>query len=84
MWFTSQSHENMFRAVCGPWVIMNVPPKGFHHIRHCGPFAGNNRAETIHNIGHVTTSRRLRRRDSLYCAAVDCTPKNINFAPESS
>jgi len=61
MWFTNQSHENMFRAVCGP-----------------------NRAETIHNIRHVTISRRLRRRDSLYSAAFDYTSKNISFAPESS
>jgi hypothetical protein len=33
---------------------------------------------TRHNIPLVT------RRDSLYGAAIDRTPKNVNFAPESS
>jgi hypothetical protein len=53
---TDQSHENIFRVVCGPWAIMSihVPPNGFRHIRHCGPFAGSNRAATIHNIRHAT------------------------------
>jgi hypothetical protein len=63
---------------------IRVPPKRCQHMRHCGLFAGSNRAETIHNIRHLTTSRRLRRRDSLYRAAVDRTPKNINFTQESS
>jgi hypothetical protein len=58
----------MFQSVCGPWVIMSIHvlTKGYHHMRHCGLFAGSNRAETIHNIRHVTTSRRLGRRDALY------------------
>jgi hypothetical protein len=55
MGFTNQSHEKMFQSVCGPWVIMSIHvlTKGYHHIRHCGLFAGSNRAETIHNIRHV-------------------------------
>jgi hypothetical protein len=49
MGFTDQSHENIFRAVCGPWAIMSIHvlPKGF---RHFGLFARSHRAETIHNI----------------------------------
>jgi hypothetical protein len=31
-------------------LLIHILPKGFHRIRHCGLFAGSNRAETIETV----------------------------------